>query len=191
MTTGEYILALLAIISGLAITHLIGATSMLIENRRRVHWDWLAVLAAAYLGYLVIYSWWISFAAFHAEKAQLPFYRFLMPTVNAIFLALAARAVLPDRLAEEPLDLAAHYARSSRFIFGCLLVSQAITTLSLATRWHTLRHAATALPGGLMPFLGGAAFIVALTLIRRRIVHALLVPTMFAALVAGSITRVV
>ena len=47
MTQDEYILGLLAIISGLAVSHMIGALHGILFNRHMVRWDWLMPITAA------------------------------------------------------------------------------------------------------------------------------------------------
>ena len=49
MSLDEYLLVLLAIISGLAITEMVGGLHRLLAHRDRVKWHWLTPLTGLYV----------------------------------------------------------------------------------------------------------------------------------------------
>ena len=127
MAQGEYLLALLAIITGLAITEMVVSVHGLLLNRRSVKWDWLAPLAAALVFILIVYSWGISFRAFSQEPGGLPTWYFIVTLCSVIPFYLAGRAALPDHVnVGDEVDLAGHYQFTSRYLWSAIFVSSFI-----------------------------------------------------------------
>ena len=124
MAGGEYLLALLAIITGLAICDMVVSLHGLLLNRRLVKWDWLSLMAAAFVFVLIVASWGVSFQAFHRVDANPPLWFFLLVLWQNIPFYLAARAVLPDhvRVGDE-VDLVGHYAFISRYVWAAIALS--------------------------------------------------------------------
>jgi hypothetical protein len=60
MSGTDYILGLLAIVTGLAISDMVVSLHGLLINRRHVKWDWLALVAAAFVLVLIVNSWRIT-----------------------------------------------------------------------------------------------------------------------------------
>src|SRR4051812_44337056 len=124
MAGGEYLLAMLAIITGLAISDMVVSLHGLLLNRRLVKWDWLTLMSAAFVFIQIVDSWGISFQSFHQDGASPPLWWFLIVLWQVIPFYLAARAVLPDhvRVGDE-VDLAGHYAFISRYVWAAISLS--------------------------------------------------------------------
>ena len=123
MGLDEYILGLLAIVSGLAISDMVGGLHRLLAHRRRVKWHWLTPLAALYVAYMILASWWVSWLSYHGQTDRVVLGWFLVPVGQLICLYIAARGVLPDELppADEPaLDLAQFYFDTKRYVWGAI-----------------------------------------------------------------------
>lgn len=58
MDVKEYLLSLMAIVTGLAIADMIVSLHGLLRRFRKVHWDWLPVVAALFVFVLIVSSWW-------------------------------------------------------------------------------------------------------------------------------------
>lgn len=118
MEIKEYVLGLLAIITGLAITDMIMKLHVLLRHFGRVRWDWLPMTAAALIFVVIVRSWWI---AWDTNWTNTPLWQFLLILAQLICLFLAARAVLPDDGESPDLDLMAHYRSSNRYVWGALI----------------------------------------------------------------------
>lgn len=178
MAEGEYFLALLAIITGLAITDMVVSLHGLLLNRRYVKWDWLAPMAAGLVFILIVYGWGISFRAFSHESAALPLWYFVLTLVSVIPWYLAARAALPDHVQiEQEIDLSEHYDFVSRYLWSAILASHVIYLLMVIYDTGLQR-----LPGALpflWPTLLGIFLMTPLIIWTRRSLHRILVPILF------------
>ena len=178
MSGGDYILGLLAIISGLAISDMIVSLHGLLINRRNVTWDWLPLVAASCVLLLIISTWRISYVAFHSAMRGPPIWVFVMILVQNTGLYLAARAAIPDRVAvDEPFDLSAYYDRVRRYLWSAValsyvmfLILSALEPLFLGKLQfpNTFFHALLALP-----------VIVALIIWPNRKLHRIVIPLYF------------
>lgn len=127
MSGGDYILGLLTIITGLAISDMIVSLHGLLVNRRHVAWDWVPLVAASSVLLLIIGTWRISYLAFQNATKGPPIWVFVMILVQNIGLYLAARAAIPDRVSVgEPLDLRGHYESVGRYLWSALALSYAM-----------------------------------------------------------------
>ena len=127
MSGGDYILGLLAIITGLAISDMIVSLHGLLINRRHVTWDWLPLVAAMAVLLLIISTWRLTYVAFHGATKGPPIWVFVMILVQNIGLYLAARAVIPDRVPiGESLDLRTHYDSVGRYLWSAIALSYAM-----------------------------------------------------------------
>lgn len=177
MTAKDYVLGLLAIVSGLAITEWIGSLYRLLAARRAVKWDWLATLAALFTVYLILRSWWISWRSF-GPQTDLPLGTMVLDLTEIALLFLSARASLPESVPPEGVDLRQHYERHSWLIWGGLTLSAGILVASrLAYDW---RDAVTAMWAMELSVLVG----ILLMIFPIRRLHAILVPVAAISYVA-------
>ena len=187
MTENDYILSLMAIVSGLAITHMIASLYGLLAQRTVVRFDWLALMAAALTGYIILYGWWVTWAGFHSRTGPLPFWRFLMPMMSVTALVMAARAALPDRVPEEGIDLRTRYDENGVWIWRALLVSACITSAGLALRRFGGEHYdASAAPWGFTGLITTGGLFAVLSFTKDRRVHMVLVPALIILFIAAT-----
>jgi hypothetical protein len=183
MTAAEYVLGIMLIISGLAISDMIASLHGLVLHRRVVKWDWLALGAAAYVLLVIINSWGISFRAFNRGDEHLQLWSFLLVLCQVIPLYLAARASIPDQV-DNKSDLRTHYAFISRYFWTSLAASFAIYLLigfrrgpflaNLESEWTTVAQ---------------LALMLVLIAFPARRVHQLLLPLMFLLFSIGHLTK--
>ena len=171
MTSGDFAIGLSTIITGLAITVMLANLHALLVNRRRVRWDWLTLLAGAFVFMLIVDSWGVGFRTLGNRPINPPLWLFLIMLGDIIPMYLAARAIFPDYLTDEGVNLATHYASISRFLWAALVWSYVLFlawsiwkfggALVMRTQWLLAAQLAVAVP---------------LLFIRRRRVHEVLVP---------------
>lgn len=177
MSGGEYLLGLILIITGLAISDMVVSLHCVLLNRHKVKWDWLAMLAAAYIFLMIVNSWGISFQTFRGDDINPPLWQFLELLGQIIPLYLAARAALPDEVGSKGADLAAHYAKVSRYFWT------AIATTLLLYLVGSSFTAADGVAANLMAKWGTIAqlvLMVAMIAVRDRRLHAIALPLVVA-----------
>ena len=120
MSSGDFTIGLMTIITGLAIADMVASTHVLFMNRERVRWDWLALLAATFVFMLIVSSWGISYRTMANQNINPPLWLFVLGLSQIIPLYLAARASLPDAVDEGGVSLADHYAKHRRYFWGSI-----------------------------------------------------------------------
>lgn len=182
MSGTDYILGLLTIVTGLAISDMIVSLHSLLINRRYVKWDWLALVVVAFVFVLIINSWRITYVAFQGIAMGPPIWVFLMILLQNIALYLAARAVLPDRVEiGEPFDLREYYDFVDRYLWSA--VSFAYGGFILLSSLGTIIMGKIQFPNLLVQALVGFPIILALAIWPTRKVHRIVVPLLFLWLI--------
>lgn len=134
MTPFEYILPLVSVLVGLAIADLAVSFNRLLRARRRVTWDWLALLAAFIALVAVLDIWWMFFGL-QESTFYYTLMGFLPLAVQLILLFLINAAALPDDVPEGGMNLRTFYAGNSNYLWGLFTV---YSVSILATRAITL-----------------------------------------------------
>lgn len=181
MGLDEYILGLLAIISGLAISEMVAELHTLLFNRKSVKWHWLAPMTAFYVALAILASWWVAWGSFSGRTEPIALGMFLVPVVQLVALFLAARGILPTNLATPDggkFNLEEHYFLVKRYVWGAMTANALVTLTGMA------------LVGIFSPFVqqdekltpptmavAASAFLL-LALSNNRWLHRLLVPTL-------------
>ena len=171
MSSGDFAIGLGTIITGLAITVMLANLHALLVNRRKVRWDWIVLLTAALVFMLIVGSWGVSFRTLGNRAVNPPLWLFLFMLLDIIPMYLAARAVFPDYLADEGVNLADHYASVSRYIWVSIGISYVLFALWNAAHMggeETVRTQAL--------LIAQIVAIVPLILSRSRRVHGFMVP---------------
>jgi hypothetical protein len=184
MDGSNYLLGLFIIITGLAVGDIIVSLHGVLLNRRVVKWDWLALLAAAFIFLLIIVTWGLSYRAWHQEDVNPTIWSFIITLGQIVPLYLAARASLPDEVPAEGVELAGHYAHVSRYFWSAIAVTYGLYLLAVTTT-HPLNQE-------LVQARWNAAtqFVLMLVLIAfpQRRVHAILVPVVMVLFVFDHLT---
>jgi len=178
MSGADYILGLLAIITGLAISDMIVSLHGLLINRRHVKWDWLPLVAASCVLLLIISTWRILYVGFQGAVKGPPIWVFVMILTQNVGLYLAARAALPDRVnIGEPWDLRAHYDFVDRYLWSALALSYGAFIFLSALEPILLGK--LQFPNTFFHALVGFPVIVALVIWPSRKLHRIVVPLFF------------
>ena len=178
MSGTDYILGLLTIVTGLAVSDMVVSLHGLLINRRLVKWDWLALVAAAFVFLLIINTWRITYVAFEGSIKGPHIWIFLLILAPLISLYLAARAVLPDRVElGKPFDLAQYYGFVGRYLWSAISVLYGAVVLLAGLSFLTRGLSAE----GDMYLAGLIGFPIALALAiwPHRKLHRILVPLLF------------
>lgn len=178
MSGADFIVGLLTIVTGLAICDMIVSLHGLLINRRNVKWDWLALVSAAFVALAIINTWRMSYVAFHDAVKGPAIWVFLLILTQNVGLYLAARTALPDKVdLGEPVDLAAYYDFTDRYLWSAILTSNVayivLNILGLLTRGR--------LPYEILfiQILIGLPVILALVIWPNRKLHRIGVPIVF------------
>ena len=175
MSSGDYTIGLMTIITGLAIADMVASIHSLLIHRHKVRWDWLASLAAVFIFMLIASSWGISYRTMANENINPPLWLFLLGLSQIVPLYLSARASLPDVVDEQGIDLAAHYAAVRRYFWGSIAFTY---LMFVAYGAYVLGMGALS-----VTYLSPAAqlvMMVVLIIMPDRRIHAVLVPIIFA-----------
>lgn len=183
MSGADYIVGLLAIVTGLAISDMIVSLHGLLINRRHVAWDWLPMLAAACVLLLIINTWRMVYVGFQGAVKGPPIWVFVLVLTQNIGLYLAARAALPDRLvAGEPISLREYYDSVDRYLWSALAVSYAV--FLLLSSLEPILLGKMQFPDAFVHALLGFPVILALVIWPKRKLHRIVVPLFFLWLCA-------
>lgn len=133
MTPFEYILPLVSVISGLAITDTLVSFHKLLRARDKVKWDWMP-LATALLAILsVLETWW----RFYSLQNEIFFHSlggFLPLMFQLILLYLLNAASLPDVVKETPVSLRDFYIQNRKYFWSIFSLYVFITaTINLVS----------------------------------------------------------
>jgi len=189
MDANEYLLGLLAIISGLAVVDLLSSLHHLLAAKARVRWDWLAVTAAAGIALVLVGSWWVSWQRFGSTPdIDLPLWRFILTLAQLSALYMAVRACLPDAVPDEGVDLADYYAGFSGYIWGAMLVANLLVVCAVVlSGWVLLTSDPSVWLAENWPLLILTMSFATLVAVRRRALHAVLVPALTVWIAIGSL----
>jgi hypothetical protein len=176
MLSGDFAIGLMTIITGLAIADMVASIHLLLMNRERVRWDWLAMLAALFIFLLIVSSWGISYRNMGNQAIHPVLGLFVITLAQIIPMYLAARASLPDAVGQDGVSLASHYAEVSRYFWGSVAVTYVIFVVY---GMYTLGLGVT-LGDYLSPSLQLMMMVVLIAVPGRRSLHAALVPIIFA-----------
>lgn len=184
MSPFEYILPLVSVIVGLAITDVAVSIHRLLRNRRRVEWDWLA-LAAALLAVVAVLNLWWGFYSVQASDFYTAFGGFLPLAAQLLLLFLLSAAALPDGVPDEGVDLRQFY-RENHGQFWVLFAAY-VTAIIVQNLVGVFASAGTVSAAFVVERFGPrVALLVAcliLAKVESRRVHAVLVPLLLLALV--------
>lgn len=178
MSGTDYILGLLAIVTGLAISDMIVSLHGLLINRRHVTWDWLPMMAAALVLLQIINTWRMLYVAFQGAFKGPPIWVFVLILIQNIGLYLAARASIPDRVTMgEPIDLRAYYDSVGRYLWSALALSYAM--FLILSSLEPLFLGKMQFPNIFVHALLGFPVILALVIWPSRKLHRIVVPLFF------------
>ena len=180
MHVGEYILALVIIVLGLALTDLALSTHRLIRRRADVKFDVTPIIAALLAAYLVFANFWGDYRHFQGVTSAGLWET--LPNLAILFLNfLVAAAALPDHW-EGKLDLWQYYLAARRQFWVLVgLTSLVASVYFVATTWPQRFPLAIYASGPIV-----ITICATLCFTTRRWLHLLLLSALFATIVFGN-----
>lgn len=121
----DYVMALAAVIVGLALTHMLVGVTRMVEGsgRSRLYWVHLVWLAGIFI--TVLLWWWAEFQWSAARSWTFAMYLFIL--IYAVLLFLMSAALVPAEVVA-PSDYRAFFDRRKAWFLG-LIVAYALTDL--------------------------------------------------------------
>jgi len=114
----EYVIVLISIVIGLAVTHLMQGIASLIQNPSRARIWWVHLVWAVYMIVSIVFWWWWEFNLQNIRTWTFPIYLFVI--FYAFYLYLVCAVLFPLRL--EGFDgYKAYFLARRRWFFGLLI----------------------------------------------------------------------
>jgi hypothetical protein len=122
----EYVIILISIVIGLALTHLMQGLAGLIQNSRRERMWWVHLVWVAFMFLSIVFWWWWEFQLQHIKTWSFAIYLFVV--FYAFYLYLICAVLFPRDL--EGYDGYKEYFLASRgWFFGLLIGWSVIDTI--------------------------------------------------------------
>ena len=138
----EYLTVFVSVVLGLAVVHLLGGVSLILDTRVREKIDWIHSLWTANVFVTTLLVWWFNFGLTAVEVWTLP--HFLNLVAYSVVLYLMSGLLYPVR-GDEVIDFRAHFeANRPRFFTVCLafqgvdFADAALERQALGTDWASL-----------------------------------------------------
>ena len=114
----EYVIVLISIVIGLAVTHLMQGLAGLIQNPSRVRIWWVHLVWVAYMILSIVFWWWWEFNLQQIRVWTFPIYLFVI--FYAFYLYLISAVLFPSRL-EGFEGYKDYFLARRRWFFGLLI----------------------------------------------------------------------
>jgi hypothetical protein len=138
----EYLTVFVSVILGLAVVHLLGGVSLILDTRVREKLDWVHSVWTANVFVTTLLVWWFNFGLTGVQVWTLP--HFLTLVAYSVVLYLMSGLLYPVR-GDEIVDFRAHFeANRPRFFTVCLVfqvvdfADAALERQTLGTDWAPL-----------------------------------------------------
>ncbi len=139
----EYLTILVSVVLGLAVVHLLGGVSLILDTRVREELDWIHSLWTANVFVTTLLVWWFNFGLTAVQVWTLP--HFLNLVAYSVVLYLMSGLLYPVR-GDEIVDFRAHFeANRPRFFTVCLafqivdFADAALERQALGTDWAPIQ----------------------------------------------------
>lgn len=179
-----FLLPLVSVLVGLAVTDVAKSLHVLVRARRRVRWDPLP-LAASFVAVLTTFNLWWRFASSGDPTPYLTLGGFLPLAAQLLVLFLLNAAALPDEVPADGLDLRAFYESNARVFWTLFAVHVVLLMATRAVRlWMGIGTEDVSMEVHVLNALTLVVFVV-LAVVRRRWVHAVAVPLLAVLALTG------
>lgn len=114
MSAFEYLTVFLSVIYGLAVVHLLGGVSLILDARERSEPYWVHLLWTCNVFVLTMAVWWFRFPL--NQVVEWTFSHFVVQVVHSVLTYLLAGLLFPVR-GPEVVDFRGHFERNRRWFF--------------------------------------------------------------------------
>lgn len=121
MDAFSYLLVLVSIVVGLALTHLLAGLAAMVRARTRISVYWPIVAQMTLLFLLQVQMWWAFFGLRTVGRWSFP--EFLVVLMQAVLVYLATAILVPDMHDAGQIDLRECYYREARWYFTALFLA--------------------------------------------------------------------
>lgn len=120
MNTFDYLMVLVSIVMGLAITNVLNRLAVVVTARERVDFYWPPIAWAIWIFFISVQHWWAQWSVHHVQHWN--FLTFVMSLLDPVLLFLLSALVLPEREEDGVIDLGQWYYRNRVWFFGLLFL---------------------------------------------------------------------
>jgi len=131
MSRFDYLLVLLAILAGLALTEILSDIAKLCRAAEHVSFYWLPFVWAL-LCFLLLVQWWWNlwtWKPYVHEMMGASYPAFLLSLVFPTFLYAACVLLFPDVSGDNAIDMRKHYFQEHSWFFGCCTIRMITLTI--------------------------------------------------------------
>ena len=175
MSLFEFMMIVVSIIVGLGLAEILTGVARLIRDRSSISGYWVHSFLIAIVFTALLQQWWEIWDL--QRYSEWTFFGAVMMLTGPMGLFLIAHLLFPASMRDA--DLEAYYYGALRPVWWLALV-----TIVLATVFRPLVFGMDLLVPDHLSSLVGAVVFTALGMTQRRLVHAVLVPVFFAAVIA-------
>ncbi|MEM8488632.1 MAG: hypothetical protein AAF564_23995 [Bacteroidota bacterium] len=184
-----YIIPIVSIVVGLAITDLAASFHRLLRKRDIVTWDWLVLLLALNLLLLILINWWFVYKI-NVDGAFESLWVFIPLIISFLLQYIWTASVLPDQIPPEGIDLKQYYAANSAYIwwsgFSVLLFGAFANATRLAASSASIDFLALITSPDVSKLLALSIITIFLAMIKKRAFHMLMIVLMLAVLLVDA-----
>ncbi len=123
MSISEYILALMSIVIGLAMTQLLSGAAQIAQHSKPLRTYWVHTAWMVYLFITLIHFWWWEFGLMRIQTWTFLPYAFVI--CFAVLLYFLVALLVPQQLGDET-DLKEYYYSRRRWFFGTMVFVQIV-----------------------------------------------------------------
>jgi hypothetical protein len=127
----DYVMALAAVVIGLALTHLMKGVGRIIENPRGARVWWVHLLWVAQMGLISVFWWWFEFQLRTTPVWTFQLYAFVLG--YAFLIYLICTLLFPSDLGEHR-DFKEYFLARRRWFFGMLIAVLVVDVLDTLTK---------------------------------------------------------
>ncbi|HTA39576.1 MAG TPA: hypothetical protein VK760_10880 [Candidatus Acidoferrales bacterium] len=132
MKTFDYLIVLVSIVIGLAMTNVLTRLALAMQARERVNFYWPPVAWSLWIFFICVQHWW---AQWTWQFAGAPtFGLFCLQLTTPVLLFLLSALALPDREEDGFLNLENWYFRNRKWFFGLLFFVPLVSILEEIVR---------------------------------------------------------
>lgn len=193
MTAFDLVFAMFGLVLGLAVTEVLGGFARVLKMRRKAHIGWLTPLLGVYVLLDLTTFWMTAWALRDLVPATLLTLLAVLVLVGGYYLV--ATLIFPDNPDEWP-DFDLYYDEHNRIVLGFMLATNiALMVLAMVLVAYGLQPAGSPSSGkgGFLLLIAGLLpmpLLIALIIVKARKVNVVLLATLIALWIMGSVAPV-